>query len=41
MYVENAQGVNKPLFVQVDVCTKLVTGLAMEKKLNRSAYQLY
>ena len=32
MYVENAQGVKKPLYVQVDVCTKLVTGVAMKNK---------
>ncbi len=32
MYVENAEGVNKPLYLQVDVCTKLVTGVAMKNK---------
>jgi hypothetical protein len=32
MYVDNAQGVKKPLYVQVDVFTKLVTGLAMRNK---------
>jgi hypothetical protein len=30
--VENAQGVKKPLYVQVDVCTKLVTVVAMKNK---------
>jgi hypothetical protein len=32
MYVEYAQGEKKPLYVQVDVCTKLVTGVAMRNK---------
>jgi hypothetical protein len=32
MYVENSQRVKKPLYVQVDDCTKLVTGVVMKNK---------
>ena len=32
MFVENNQNVKKPLYVQVDVCTKYVTGVAMHDK---------
>jgi hypothetical protein len=30
MYAENTKGVKKLLYMQVDVCTKLVTGVAMK-----------
>jgi hypothetical protein len=32
MYVENTQRVKKPLYVQVDVYVKVVTGVAMQNK---------
>ena len=39
MFVENNQNAKKPLYVQVDVCTKYVTGVAMSEKTKQECHE--
>ena len=39
MFVENNQNAKKPLYVQVDVCTKYVTGVAMNDKTMQECHE--